>query len=776
MHLHQTFITINLDTLYYHCNKGTTLKSIDVRKKTILSWLERIGNSKLTVSEFFKKNKVPFCRSQYFSYKKNFSLNGEVGIGDNRGNGKNRKLSPEIENFLVGYLSGKPGASQEELQRILLDKYGCSVSISTISRALPKIYPQKVSSKNTKQNEIPPKTEINQMGGFELIIALAYHLGWPQRVSEIIIKEVNAAKRRKAFSTNLHIIDKKGRNKEGNFTKNYNMRKDVRENRFASITEKRLCKNWNSMNIFRDQAETIMRKTLAILSLPVITLNGNVRSVDLALGESLKHYCGFNYKQSSLNKYLSELKYLGVSTKLLHELTQFWFKWWKDELEKTATGPLICYYIDGNTKALWSSKRVKKNKVTMIGRVMGCLEQVFIHDGLGNPIFLETHSGHGPVGEHVLGMFKKIEDTILQIPGSNTKVSRAIVMDGSSNSVKTLRAFVSQDKYHYITPLDDNQWNDERIISIGRSIRYKHGEADLREVVIEMEDSNEKGYLISTRAVKIDWDNGKTTVLLTSLPLNIADASEIVQSYFKRWPAEELQYKHQKKVVSLHRVAGYGKKEVTNEKIREKQSKAQEEIYKLTTELKEPLCEINNHEEIMAKKILKQRKIRNKSKIEDGNRIIPENLYKKFEDLEKEINVSKREIIQIEKRHEKKFKKLKRYQKEWLRIQKKDTEYVVDVELDQIVTFHRIALANLYAYFIKYFLDGQPITLTTLLHSIIHLKASISETDDTRKIILQNNKKDPVTMKLLCTAIDKINDLHISGPTGSIMQFSLGDI
>ena len=45
--------------------------------------------------------------------------------------------------------------------------------------------------------------------------------------------------------------------------------------------------------------------------------------------------------------------------------------------------PLLCYYVDGNTKALWSKKRVKKNKVTMLGRVMGCLEQVFVHGAQG---------------------------------------------------------------------------------------------------------------------------------------------------------------------------------------------------------------------------------------------------------------------------------------------------------------------------------------------------------------------------------------------------------
>jgi hypothetical protein len=179
-------------------------------------------------------------------------------------------------------------------------------------------------------------------------------------------------------------------------------------------------------------------------------------------------------------------------------------------------GSLLCYYIDGNTKALWSSKRVKKNKVTMLGRVMGCVEQVFIHDGLGHPIYFENYSGHGPTGEHILGLFEKIEESIEDVPRSKARIFRAIVMDGASNSVKTLLTFAAQDTFHYITTLDDNQWNERRVRNRSYPMRYRYGAATLRDIEIELEDSHEKGYVISTRAIVVEWDNGRQTVLLTS--------------------------------------------------------------------------------------------------------------------------------------------------------------------------------------------------------------------------------------------------------------------
>ncbi len=83
-----------------------------------------------------------------------------------------------------------------------------------------------------------------------------------------------------------------------------------------------------SMNIIRDDIKTIERKSLAILSLPVITMNGSMRTVDSALGQELKHFAGFDYKQNSLTKYLSELKYLGVSAKFLEDIVAFWNKCW----------------------------------------------------------------------------------------------------------------------------------------------------------------------------------------------------------------------------------------------------------------------------------------------------------------------------------------------------------------------------------------------------------------------------------------------------------------
>src|SRR2546429_2815929 len=56
-----------------------------------------------------------------------------------------------------------------------------------------------------------------------------------------------------------------------------------------------------------------------------------------------------------------------------------------------------------------------------------------------HPVYLETYAGKAPVGEHILGLFEKIE-AALGGPGPPLRGRRVIVMDAASNGVAKLRA------------------------------------------------------------------------------------------------------------------------------------------------------------------------------------------------------------------------------------------------------------------------------------------------------------------------------------------------
>lgn len=83
-------------------------------------------------------------------------------------------------------------------------------------------------------------------------------------------------------------------------------------------------------------------------------------------------------------------------------------------------------------------------------------------------------------------------------------------------------------------------------------------------------DSSEKGYIYECRAVIVKWDNGRKSVLITDIPRDLVDASDVTKRYVDRWPMQEKQFRDGKSGVTIHRMVGYGKKIETYEKMGEK--------------------------------------------------------------------------------------------------------------------------------------------------------------------------------------------------------------
>ena len=737
----------------------------------IQQWIRKISESKLSVPEYFSRRQVPFSQAQYYRYRKKMDQGGVESLADRRTQGNNRRITAEAEGYLKGYVSGKPESSLSEIKEILKERFVLDLSEAGISRCLKRL--------GCRRKDKPRQEKVERTytvcGGFELISALACHMGWPEAVSAIIKKRIQQIKRSKLWEQNNPEAKRLGRNKHGQFTSKYNQHREVREKRFESIENKREEKNFRSMSISTAAPLVIARKSLAMLALPVLTNNGMIRSVDTPLGDALRCVCGFNYKQSTLTKFMAELKYLGVAEYLLRHQIEFWQKFWQKHPIGKMELPVLCYYVDGNTKALWSRKRVKKNKVTMLGRVMGCMETVFVHDNFGRPIYFETYSGHAPVGEYILSLFQKIEKA-LEGPGSELPVNRAIVMDAANNSVRTLRAFASQDKYHYITSLDDNQWNPRKIRAEGKPQRYHYGEATLSDCEIELNDSQDGGYLITSRAIKIEWDYGKRTVLLTSLNPAIVGASEVVKAYFERWPDEELQFRSMKKVACLNRVTGYGKQQQEDRNVVEKQKELQRKISTLRKTLAEVYPAIQVQEAAITTLVKEERKIREISRIEKGHRILPKKEQERFQEIGREIAKRQRAIKKIIEPQKHEFKRLRKLEREWLRLQGKEKVYSVDVELDEIMTFYRVSLVNMYSYLAYELFGKMSISMNRLVNSILHMPALVEETPEMKRVTLKYSEKDPEMMERLRETIGKINKLGLKELNGKIVEFSVGDI
>src|SRR6266550_2370992 len=64
-------------------------------------------------------------------------------------------------------------------------------------------------------------------GGFEIIGALALHLGWARHTAEMIVQERERFRRTAAYRGERVWRDREGRNRQGQFTGAYNRRAEI---------------------------------------------------------------------------------------------------------------------------------------------------------------------------------------------------------------------------------------------------------------------------------------------------------------------------------------------------------------------------------------------------------------------------------------------------------------------------------------------------------------------------------------------------------------------
>ena len=734
------------------------------RQQQILHIIEEIENSPLSVKRYFEEKEVPFGYTQYYNYKKILKEKGIEGLIDNRTKGNHLKITGEISSYIMGLLDNKINLTSSEIREKIKKRFNVIISISAINSF----------RKENNLSWIRPKKDSpsNESGASEIVVALAIHSGLIGTFSDFIYHMVERKRGTKEFKdSELKLKDHVDQRSRGKFTSHYNKLSQVKEDRFKSIEEKINNKKFDSMDIFKLSAKSIERYCIALFSLPLVTSNGRCRSVNNVKGNALTYLCGYNYKAASLDKYIRELKYLQISNELIEVVAKFWLNFWRNKNNRDDI--FACYYIDGNTKALWSSKSCCKGKVTMHGRIMNCIEQLFIHDGQGHPIYFKTFNGHADLGSNGLEMVEKITKYLNECTNIENQftVNRILIMDGGGNAVKVLREISD---YFYITILDTNQVNGRKVKFISDKKRYEYGAAYLIDCKIELEDSNEKGYILETRAVEVKWDNGRSSTLVTNLAENIFSPDNVVKSYFDRWPKQELDFKKMKSGVSIHRMVGYGKKLEENTKVIEKVELLQNQINKLEQELSIPLSEIRILEKDLQPLIEKERLYREKSIIKEGKRSFKSNKDEEiFKDIQKQLVKINNKIKRLKKGQISMFNSLKKKKDELSRIIDKKKRYHVDVELDQLMTCFKISFANICSYLLDKCFEGKKMSFQKLFESIFDLSGKVRLEDNQRKIDIDRNPKELEFMKKLEHGFEIVNDMNIKDLNGYTYSFQL---
>jgi hypothetical protein len=209
----------------------------------------------------------------------------------------------------------------------------------------------------------------------------------------------------------------------------------------------------------------------------------------------------------------------------------------------------------------------------------------------------------------------------------------------------------------------------------------------------------------------------------------------------------------------------------------QRQGQVREKIQVLKAALAKSLAAIAHEEAAIAGLVKKEQKLRAVSRIEKGRRIfLSAERQSEFEQVGRKIGKRERAITKIKEPEKDSFKKLHRLEKEWLRLQGKEKVYTIDVELDEIMTFFRTSLVNIYAYLSRLIFGKKAISMGGLVQSILHLPSLIEETVEKRTVTLEYNKKDHQTMENLQGALVKINQFDLKTLSGKILEFKIGDI
>lgn len=232
--------------------------------REIASILEKISNSGMSIDEYLESHGVPFSRPQYFRYRARYEAEGLDGLIDRRSRGNHRKLTSECEGFIRGTHQANPRMSLQDICDSLKNTLEILVDRSTVSRFL-----NGVGEQIQWPRPVEPETIPTPCGGFEIIGALAIHLGWAKHTAEVISQEIERFRGSDTFRQERLRRDRKGRNFLGQFTGEYNRREDIRLNRFASVEEKSRHKNYSRTSLFQAGDLVLERKCLGILALPL---------------------------------------------------------------------------------------------------------------------------------------------------------------------------------------------------------------------------------------------------------------------------------------------------------------------------------------------------------------------------------------------------------------------------------------------------------------------------------------------------------------------------
>jgi len=510
------------------------------------------SSARQAIREVFPGEPIESRYTQYLRYKEK----GFEGLVDGRIVVKERKVTPEIEGFIRGMVAGNPRLRSPHLCKAVKGRFGVEMGDSTMRSCLRELdlaAPVGRPSSSTARNRAVPLP----YAGAELLKAVELETGAAQRLTVDLAKALGALESPVGEARD----DSDNRDEKGRFLAAYNEPEPRTEPesgaKFDSVQRRREGKDLPAMRTANSSFESLYRKSMAMVMLPLLAPSVRWDSVANWKGDYLAELCGYAYKPATLDKFARELKYAGVADATRESVAGFWTAQ-EGPVTDPATGAILLY-ADISTKPHWT--RNFSHVVPMArlgGRVMPGASTLTLNSGYGTPLVYKTFYGKASLREEIGGILQQYE----QAAGEGT-ARRLVVMDREAHAAWLFKEL--DPKWLYIIPL--------RSQVTGPNARFEeqsewepYGERDrVCSAYLVLNDSKDKQNPVRVRVVgRQRGRSGKLAWFATNTPEDQFPPSTLVDAYFGRWPLQEQVYRDANAAVHLDAYYGYGKKKVQN--------------------------------------------------------------------------------------------------------------------------------------------------------------------------------------------------------------------
>lgn len=467
------------------------------------------------------------------------------------------KATPAVKALICAMRLADPNVGVERIAEVLASRFETTLSPTVIKRVLGV---EGLNRSPGGKRFLPAKPTEEELlfAGAEFFRMADEELGYGPALAEVITtcaREIAAASPRPE-TPSVAV----GRDERGHFTAESNAANAKGEESlgpaFRSIDDKRRESDLGARRLASAAPATVADKVTAVLALPYLTDTGRAVGIDTYRARTgIVEACGTAYASSTLDRFLRDAKYLGLGQPLVEFHAGFWQA---HEPVADTKAAAMCIYLDASNKALWTNKFTRCGKVSSNGRVMPCLEQAFLHTGMGTPLYFQTFSGHESLVKQAMPLLAKTEALV----GSDWMAGRILVIDGEGAAMDLLRQLDAAGR-EYVTILREGQVSGPEVVrDLTAWVPHREFE-EIAEGNFTLGAKGKTPYdvrVVLLRRVRA----GQLTVLATSVKPETFDASEVADAYFDRWPKQERRFRTFSQGAHFKRIHGYGKQLVTN--------------------------------------------------------------------------------------------------------------------------------------------------------------------------------------------------------------------